>query len=150
MGVGYLSAGSNEPNAIFDGRCLAEHTGWNDLDNVFWSGADTMLEIELREYSCITGVAILADCNDHYQIYVDGVLIVEASPDDGCPGLSMWPSTMNRLQAYPECNFKTFAAVPIACGRSVTVQARGDDNYAVSEIQLRGFWPRSRCLHMFT
>ena len=115
---------------IFDGEFIPDGTDCNAPENVWWTDPNVVFNIDLWDYSCVTGVIVQADDNDHYKILLDGQLIADVSPgalhDQG--GVTTWP--------FPD----VAAMVPFTCEMSLTFFAHnGDNKFAVQEISLLGF-----------
>lgn len=122
---------SGAPTAnLFDGEFVPDGTGWNAPENVWWTDPNVVFNIDLWDYSCVTGVIVQADCNDYYKILLDGQLIADVLPCalHGNGGVTTWP--------FPN----VAAMVPFTCGMSLTFFAHGGDNkFGVQEISLLGF-----------
>jgi len=121
------------PVNLFDGEFVADGTGYNAPENVFWTDPNVVIEVNFWAYTCVTGIILQADNNDKYKILLDGQLIADVWPGalhsfGSHGGLSTWP--------FP----KVAAMVPFTCGMSLILYAHGGDSfYSVQELTLMGF-----------
>ena len=118
---------SGAPTAnLFDGEFIPDGTAWNAPENVWWQDPNVVFNIDLWDYSFVTGVIVQADCNDYNKILLDRQLIADCA--------------LHGNGGVRTCPFPNVAAMVPFCGMSFTFFAHGGDNaFGVHEISLLGF-----------
>ncbi|MBN1222873.1 MAG: discoidin domain-containing protein [Candidatus Aminicenantes bacterium] len=135
---------SNSAGLIVDGRIPFEGGDWNSAECVFWEEIDTFFVIDLGDVYEITGIVVQVDSGDDYRIEYsvsgdDYVPLVEILGTDGEVESGM--DTMSSLPDHPEF-VSDLEFLPVRTRFIKIFASDGNNEYAISEVQLYGFLRR--------